>query len=642
MTRRVQCVLWTVALLMWSCLALAQVNYDFDAAASDVAGQLAQRFPHLQGEVVDVQGEQFYLSLGARDQVLDGMRLNVFREGDELTSPSTGEVLGRLEEDLGTVTVTQVAETYAMAALTDTASGVKVQAGDKVRITAGRLSLGLLPVNDQTGRAMSLAALVDAVQHGLNATGRFHVVSRARLTLWLLERNLLPGDVLAPEVMLEAASALGVAYVVQPVLRDAGDTTVVELRLFAPAQPQTPVTTALAMLLEVAPTRQRPASPPVPQTPAAVSTPPARPDSPSAAAVPTPPASTDNLTTLQSLLSADPLAREKSYVPLAQFPTELRGFDAADIDGDGQSELVMLTDTKVLLYHVQESQLVSVASYSDRRPGTLLSAQLVRLGDGQTLGVVVNRYSPNRRGMDSFFLALQGNQLVRQQKGLLDILLAVDIDGDGVNESIWGQRFDNKDFFRRGQMRQYELRNGRLKRQRKLELPGGFRATGAALAQLGALGNRQLVFVDERHNLQVYDGRTRRWKSSANVGGSYVFATLDEIRGTGLLEQRQFNFEAIPAVTDLDGDGIDEVLVPQNQSQLGVVPNLNLYSGGHVVLMRQTPQGFALSPVSPGFDGVVSGVAVLKGRTPGILVAVSKREGVLKQKKQTIIYLNRL
>ena len=634
MTRRVQCLLWTAALLMWPCLALAQVSYDFDAAASDVAGQLARRFPHLQGEVVDVQGEQLYLSLGARDQLLEGMRLNVFREGEELTSPSTGEVLGRLEEDLGTVTVTQVAETYAVAILADVADGGRVQAGDKVRITAGRLSLGLLPVSDQTGRAMPLAALPDAVQHGLNATGRFHVVPRARLTLWLLERGLSPGDVLAPEVMPEAASALGVAYIAQPVLREAGDTTVVELRLFAPDQPQTPVTTALAMLSEAAPIRQRPASPPV-------STPSTRPESPPGA-VPVPPAPANGLTTLQSLLSADPITLEKRYVALAQFPTELRGFDAADIDGDGQSELVMLSDTKVLLYHVQERQLVSIASYSDNRPGTLLSAQLVRLGDGQTPGVVVNRYSPNRRGMDSFFLALQGNQLVRQQKGLSDILLAVDTDGDGVNESIWGQLFDGKDFFRRGQVRQYELRNGRLKRQRKLSLPGGFRATGAALAQLGAPGNRQLVFVDERHNLQVYDGKTRRWKSPTDVGGSYVFAALEIRYSPRVADQAQFDFEAIPAVADFDGDGVDEVLVPQNQSRLGVVPNLNLYSGGRVVLMRQTPQGFTLSPVSPEFDGLVSGVAVLRGRTPGILVAVSKREGVLRKRKQTILYLNRL
>ena len=642
MTRRMRCVLWTAALLICPCLALAQASSNFEAAASDVAGQLAQRFPHLQGEVVDVQGELLYLSLGARDQVLEGMRLNVFREGDELTSPTTGEVLGRLEEDLGTVTVAQVAETYAVAALTDPVGDTTVRAGDKVRVTAGRLSLGLLPVNDQAGGATGLPELSDAVQDGLDATGRFHVAPKARLTIWLLERGLSPGDVLDPEFMSEAAVAMGVTYIAQPVLRNIGDTTVVEVHLYAPAQPQTPVTTGLAVLPEAAPMRQQSGSPSVSQPPAAASTPPTQPDLAPAVAVPTPTTPADGRANLQSLLSADPLALEKMYLPLAQFPTELRGFDAADLDGDGQSELVMLSDTKVLLYHVQESQLVSVASYSDRRPGTLLSAQLVRLGDGRALGVVVNRYSPRRRSMDSFFLAMQGNRLVRQQKGLSDILLAVDTDGDGVNESVWGQGFDNRDFFRRGQVRQYQLRNGRLKRQGKLPLPAGFRATGAALAQLGAPGDRQLVFVDERHNVQVYDGKTRRWKSRANVGGSYVFAALDIRYSPSVADRAQFDFEAIPAVADFDGDGIDEVLVPQNQSQLGVVPNLNLYSGGHVVLMRQTPQGFALSPISPQFDGVVSGVAVLKGRTPGILVAVSKREGVLKQRKQTILYLNRL
>ena len=214
-TRRMQCLLRTAALLVWPCLAWAQASYDFDAAASDVAEQLARRFPHLQGEVVDVQGEQLYLSLGARDQVLEGMRLNVYREGEALTSPTTGEVLGRLEEDLGTVTVTQVAETYAVASLTDPAGDATVQAGDKVRITAGRLSLGLLPVNDRTRGATQSAALFNAVQHGLDATGRFHVVPRARLTIWLLERGLSPADVLDPEFMSEAADAMGVTYIVR-------------------------------------------------------------------------------------------------------------------------------------------------------------------------------------------------------------------------------------------------------------------------------------------------------------------------------------------------------------------------------------------------------------------------------------------
>ena len=196
MARSKRCLLWMAALLLWTGPALAQASYDLDATASDLADQLAQHFPPLQGDVVEVRGKQLYLSLRAQDQVLEGMRLNVFREGEELISPTTGEVLGRLEEGLGTVTVTHVAETYAVAILAEVAGGVTVQAGDKVRITAGKLSLGLLPVTDQTERAMPLAALTDAVQRGLGATGRFYLVPRARLTVWLLERNLSPGDVL--------------------------------------------------------------------------------------------------------------------------------------------------------------------------------------------------------------------------------------------------------------------------------------------------------------------------------------------------------------------------------------------------------------------------------------------------------------
>ena len=642
MTRWEWSRLWVAVLLLWPCLALAQGNYDFNAAFVDAAGQLARFFPPMQGEVVDVQGERLYLSLGAQNQILRGMRLDVFREGKELRSPTTGDVLARLEEDLGTVTVTRVTESYAVANLEDVVEGGMVGVGDKVRITSGRLSLSLLPVIDEAETELSMTALADAVQRSLDATGRFNVVPRARLTLWLLDRGLSHNDLLVPEVMAEVASFLDVTYFAQLALLDVGDATVVEIRLLSPSRPHSPVTTAVATLSEIALRSQRPASPAVPLPSADVSVQPTPPESPTVVDVPTPSAPADHVTMLQNLLYADPLELEQSYVPLSQFPTELRGFDAADIDSDGESELVLLSDMKVLLYRVRESQLIFLASYSDRRPGSLLSAQLVRLGDGQTPGIVVNRYSPRRKGMDSFTLALQGDQLVRQQKGLSDILLAVDTDGDGLNESVWGQGFDNEDFFRAGQVWRYDVRNARLKRQRKLSVPGGFRATGAALAQLGVPGNRQLVFVDDRHSLQVYDGKARRWKSQTNVGGSYVFAAMAVQYSPRIIDHAQFDFEAIPAVADFDGDGIDEVLVPQNQSRLGVLSNLNLYSGGHVAMMRQTPQGFTLSPISPRFDGVVSGVAVLKGRTPGILVAVSKREGVLKQRKQTILYLHRL
>ena len=626
---------WVAGLLLFPCVGLGQPSYDLGAAAKDLAGQLTQHFPPLKGEVLKVQGDELYLSVGSRDQVAENMQLDVFREGDELISPSTGEVLGRLEEDLGTVTITHVAETYAVAIHTDAAGRPSVQAGDRIRITAGKLSLALLPESaPNTGRAPTFDALSDALLRSLDATGRFDVVPGARLTLWLLQRGLSPGDMLPPEVMAEAAGTLGVDYLVQAALREAGERPIAELQLLAPTRPHPPVTTALAVLREAKPAVQGPAAQ------ATVGVPPVRPESLQRVSDETLPGQTKGPTALQTLLGVDSLSLEERYLPIGEFPTELRGFDAADIDGDGRTEIVMLSAAEVSLYRLTESRLVPVASYSDRRFGTMLSAQLLRPMESQVPFVVVNRYSSRRGGMDSLLLVLRDDQLIRHQKGLSDIMIAVDADGDGVNETLWGQRFDGDDFFRRGQVRQYEWRNGRLQRQQKVTLPVRFRATGTALAQLGPQRDRQLVFVDERHSLYVYDGDTRRWASRVDVGGSYVSATLQNFRGGGNYEQLQFDFEAIPAVADLDGDGIDEVLIPQNHGSLGMVPNLDLYSGGHVVLMRQTPQGFALSPVSPGFDGVVSGVTVLKGREAGILVAVSKREG-MRRKEKTILYLNR-
>ena len=89
--------------------------------------------------------------------------------------------------------MTQVAETYAVAVLENAPDGQAVRAGDKVRITAGRLTLALIPVSDQTERGPTATELVDAVRRGLDASGRFIVLPRARLTLWLLERGLAHG-----------------------------------------------------------------------------------------------------------------------------------------------------------------------------------------------------------------------------------------------------------------------------------------------------------------------------------------------------------------------------------------------------------------------------------------------------------------
>jgi hypothetical protein len=244
---------------------------------------------------------------------------------------------------------------------------------------------------------------------------------------------------------------------------------------------------------------------------------------------------------------------------------------------------------------------------------------------------------------------LQGQKLAYWQRRIYETLLAVDPDGDGTNDRIWGQPFDETRFFTRDAVREYLPSNGKLQFQNNLKVPYPFRATGAVLAGFspGDKTERHLVFIDERHHLQVYHGKDKLWESADFIGGSYAQAQLPQggqidIR-IGDLITKAFPFEQIPEVVDVDGDGVDEVLVIRNGASLGgVMPNRTRYTTGDVALLRAGPYGYTLSPVSPKFDGMVSGVSVVPNPTPGVLIAVSKRQGILGRKRQTIIFLSRL
>ena len=94
----------------------AQEN-DYRKALGLISDKLHQRFPNLRGAVVAVKGRDLYLSLGGKDEVVKGVKLNVYREGAPFRHPATGVVLGKLEEEIGEVEVVEVREKFSIARL---------------------------------------------------------------------------------------------------------------------------------------------------------------------------------------------------------------------------------------------------------------------------------------------------------------------------------------------------------------------------------------------------------------------------------------------------------------------------------------------------------------------------------------------
>src|SRR5256886_6702795 len=133
-----------------------------------LVNQVLALFPKVDGEILEVQGSTLTLGLGQRDGLVAGVELTAYREGRELRHPKTGEILGRTEQVLGRVAVREVQEAYSSGALVE---GADIRAGDKVRVSAGKIRLTLLPIVEGVKSRLAEASTYELME-ALHRHGR--------------------------------------------------------------------------------------------------------------------------------------------------------------------------------------------------------------------------------------------------------------------------------------------------------------------------------------------------------------------------------------------------------------------------------------------------------------------------------------
>ena len=88
--------------------------------------------PVKQGLVLFVDTSRVAVDLTAKDGVRPGTLLSVRRDRIPVVHPVTGEVLGDLDEEVGTATITEVRDRFSVAELQSVAPGASVQVKDRV------------------------------------------------------------------------------------------------------------------------------------------------------------------------------------------------------------------------------------------------------------------------------------------------------------------------------------------------------------------------------------------------------------------------------------------------------------------------------------------------------------------------------
>ena len=567
--------------------------------------QLLDLFPKFQGEVLEAQGDTLTLGAGVRAGARVGLEVEVYREGREIKHPRTGEILGRAEDVLGTARITQAQETLSVA---QAPAGLQIKPGDRFRVSSAKVKIVLLPLLGSLRETLVETATQEMVER-LASTGRFQVTMGDSINVYLAQQRITASDFLGGKGVREASQQFKADNILAVYFTRAQGKPFMDVRFFSAPRPDPAVTTSFF----VPPSTLRAANPGPRFSQGGPANPPqARPR-----------------TLLQRLLGgqmeAGSYSTGENSLPLrevAKFNFPVLAMDIAVAPADKLPHMVVSDGDQIYMYRIVNQKIEPEWTKSVRSLGKVFSLQLADLnGDGQ-LEVIGNRYAP-RVGLNSFVLETKDGKPSFAIEYVTDFLFAVDLKGEGVKQTLWMQRYSPEDFFTLGQADQMTLKDGKLTTDKTVRVPGTFRPMGAAFSNVMGKDTRSLALIDEFNRLQIVNEGEELWRSSTQVGGGYQTVELvGAVRSSRMDRSKFFKMEPTPLAVDLDGDGIDELIVPQN-----------LVREGLLAVVFKGPAGFRLQSISSGFEGGITCLGAYRtedATQPTIIAAVVRFNGLVK------------
>jgi hypothetical protein len=565
---------------------------------SVLTDQIVSLFPKIDGDVIEVQGTAVTLGLGKKDGVVAGIDLEIYREGRELRHPKTGASLGRTEQPVGRMQVQQVFEAYSTGTA---AQGTEVRPGDKARVSSGKIKLSLLSAVDVGVKPDIVEAVVQEVSESLNRSGRFQVGMGDAMNVWLGQQGIGRQDLLDGKGLAPLAARFKVDTLLIIAFTRTQAKPYMDVRLFTFPGPTPLMTTALFVppSIRTAPKGDFSASTKTRDN-----------------QTPNPPRSF-----LSRLLTGDldagTYSSGESAIPLreiAKFPFAVTSMDVAVWSKDKIPRMVVTDGERVFLYRIVGNTLEAEWTYKADVRGQVFSVQLAELtGDG-TLHVVVNRYHEHPSILiTSFILGSTGDgkpSVIIADAS--EILMAVDETGDGIKKTLWTSPFAQSTFFKKGDVTKAMIQGNKLVTDTRVRVPNMFRATGATLSNISGKGSRALAFVDDQSRMRIALDSEELFRSAALVGGgpTMLMVKTQVERGGRSYPHKP---EPAPLAVDLDGDGVDEIVVPQNQFP------------GRLAVIFKGPGGYRFQTVNSGFEGTISALGAIPsddGTTPRLVVAV--------------------
>jgi len=286
---------------------------------------------------------------------------------------------------------------------------------------------------------------------------------------------------------------------------------------------------------------------------------------------------------------------KKGFWMSQKYPTNYRGLDVGDVNGDGLNEIVVIDDTNVFVYQKKGNDAVLLAKISGGNYNKYVGVDIIDLNGNGIKEIIVSNVL-TKRGADSisntvssFVLEWKDNKFITIANNLPWLFRVINTNPAGVR--ALGQKIGVSRPF---ETDIYEMvwRNGKYDEGTKLKIPRGLNIYGLTLDNLGE-GAEKIITFNDYDYLCVYQetdkplyavqsmtgSREFIYKSEDVFGGSnmYIESYGEDMPGNDYTFYNTYmNTRIIPY--DTNKDGKRELIVVKNLTPSRILKNVKVFT----------------------------------------------------------------
>ncbi len=228
--------------------------------------------------------------------------------------------------------------------------------------------------------------------------------------------------------------------------------------------------------------------------------------------------------------------------------------------------------------------------------------EILNMITGNNRIIVLNIFVKDE-GMQSRILSFENGRFNVVAQDISYILSMVDTNGDGVNDTLYGQEFDDENFLGTNTY-MLSMESGIITRTKKIKSLPSFNLMGAFICDFNHNGVKDIGFYNAGRKFVIYEKNKEIWESSSLLCGSVKTILYDDPLSE-FDAPKQISIWSMPAIINLNNRYF--AAVPANESGLLSVIGGGPEKGGLGILSLQG-NNYILRKIDSQFQGAIQSV----------------------------------